>query len=147
MKDTFLLGYQTEDQLNMLEKHATKIVCLDSTHCTNVYKFKLVNLVVQDEFKRGYPVGHLITNSEKEQNLYYFFDAIKSKCNPNFQVNALMTDDDNSGWAAFRKVFGEEVHHLLCIWHVHRAWRRKLHNLLRHNPVLLGELSKFQGSP
>ena len=41
-----------------------------------------------------------------------------------------MTADDNTGWSAFSSVFGNEAHHLLCKWHVHRSWRRKLHSLL-----------------
>ena len=45
---SFLLGIQTKEQLEMFQKHASKIVCLDSTHCTNKYDFKLVTLVVPD---------------------------------------------------------------------------------------------------
>ena len=60
--DLFLWGYMTKEQEVMLKKNASKIVCLDSTHETNQYKFKLVTVLVPDEFGKGYPVAHLITN-------------------------------------------------------------------------------------
>ena len=147
---TFILAFQTKEQL-ITFFHCTEIgniLCLDSTHGTNQYGYYLVNIVIKDEFGRGIPVGHLICNSENEQNLYYFFDAIKGKLQENFGnkivIRALMTDDDNAGWAGFRKVFGNHIDHLLCIWHVIRSWRRKLHALLRHNLPLQSEL--FQAS-
>ena len=36
-----------------------------------------------------------------------------------------MTDDDNSGWNAFSRVFGDCTQ-LLCKWHVKRAWGNKI---------------------
>ena len=75
--DTFILGIQTKQQLNMFQKNALKIVCPDSTHSTNKYEFKLITLVVPDEYSKGYPVAHLISNREDELILYYFFEEIK----------------------------------------------------------------------
>ena len=54
---------------------------------------------------------------------------MKKRCPENFKVNCVMTiivlkDDDNTGWNAFTSVFGE-TKHLLCKWHITRAWRRK----------------------
>ena len=37
-----------------------------------------------------------------------------------------MTDDDNAGWYVIRSVFGKDVQQYLCVWHVHKNWRRKL---------------------
>ena len=138
--DTFILGIQTKEQLNMFQRNALKIVCLDSTHSTNKYEFKLITLVVPDEYSKGYPVAHLISNREDELTLYYFFEAIKGHCDNVLKINAVMTDDDNTGWAAFRAVFGEDVHHLLCKWHVHRSWRRKLHKIIPQDRELHSEL-------
>ena len=36
-----------------------------------------------------------------------------------------MTDDDNSGWNAFSRVFGDCTQSL-CKWHVERAWGNKI---------------------
>ncbi|GFX62725.1 uncharacterized protein LOC113467104 [Trichonephila clavipes] len=41
-----------------------------------------------------------------------------------------MTDDDKTTSPAFKKVFGEGVKHLLCKWHLHRAWKKQLNNLV-----------------
>eukprot|EP00794_Sanderia_malayensis_P020831 gene20831-22875_t len=140
---TFLFAMQTKEQLAMFEKHASKIVCLDSTHCTNKYDFKLVTLVVPDELNKGYPVAHLISNHEDEETLHYFFEAIKKRCSSDIKVNAVMTDDDNTGWKAFSSVFGNDAHHLLCKWHIHRSWRRRLHSLFPKDREVQSEL--YQG--
>ena len=104
--DLFVLGIQTKEQRDMFIKGSQKILCIDATHSTNRYGFALVTLLVPDEFGKGYP-------------------EIKKRCPPDFTSNACMTDDDNSGWNALTSVFGE-WRHLLCKWHIHRAWTRKL---------------------
>lgn len=43
----------TKFQEEMFEKYCRKIVCVDSTHKTNPYGFKLVTIVVPDEFRNG----------------------------------------------------------------------------------------------
>ena len=40
-------------QSTMFEKHSARVVCIDSNHKTNPYGFKLVTVVVPDEFKNG----------------------------------------------------------------------------------------------
>eukprot|EP00794_Sanderia_malayensis_P000773 gene773-65_t len=76
---TLLLAMQTKEQLAVFEKHVSKIVCVDSTHCTNKYDCKLVTLMVPDELNKGYPVAHLISIHEDEETLHYFFEAIKKR--------------------------------------------------------------------
>ena len=123
--DLFLLAYMTKEQEDMFKKHSSKIVCVDGTHGTNQYAFNLITVLVPDEFGKGYPVAHLISNRQDETVMTLFFQAIRSRIG-NISVNALMTDDDNTGWNAFSAVFGSIVRHLLCKWHIHRAWGRKL---------------------
>ena len=43
----------TDFQATMFEKHSARVVCIDSNHKTNPYGFKLVTVVVPDEFKNG----------------------------------------------------------------------------------------------
>ncbi|XP_065642691.1 uncharacterized protein LOC136074313 [Hydra vulgaris] len=124
-KDSFVIGIQTKHQLSMFKKRSSQIVCIDATHCTNQYAFPLVTLLVRDDFKRGYPVAFLISNHADEQIITPFLEEIKRRCNHSVKVNAVMTDDDFSGWNSFNNVFGD-VRHLLCKWHVKRAWRNKL---------------------
>ncbi|XP_065647824.1 uncharacterized protein LOC136077117 [Hydra vulgaris] len=119
-KDSFVVGIQTKHQLSMFKKHSSQIVCIDATQ----YAFPLVTLLVRDDFKRGYPVAFLISNKSDEQIITPFLEEIKRRCNHSVKVNAVMTDD-LSGWNSFNNVFGD-VRHLLCKWHVKRAWRNKL---------------------
>ena len=53
---TFLLVLMTEFQTQMFNKYAGKILCLDTTHCTNQYGFHLLSLVVADEYQNGKPL-------------------------------------------------------------------------------------------
>ncbi|GFW52402.1 hypothetical protein TNCV_2796601 [Trichonephila clavipes] len=41
-----------------------------------------------------------------------------------------MTDNEKTTGPAFKKVFGDGVKHLLCKWHLHRAWKKQLNNLV-----------------
>ena len=51
-----------------------------------------------------------------------------------------MTDDDNSGWNAFKKVLPSvNIKHLLCKWHTVRAWRRKIQKVVQ-NKYLQNEI-------
>ena len=49
----FFLILTTEFQASLFTTFAHKIVCLDSTHKTNQYRFKLLTLVVPDKFRNG----------------------------------------------------------------------------------------------
>ena len=97
-------------------------------------------MVVPDEFGKGYPVGHLISNKEDKDSLPCFFNAIKERCVEDFKIGALMTDDDNVGFSAFSEVFGDKFPHFLCKWHIHRTWRRRLQNFLPHDRDLQIEM-------
>ena len=52
-EDTFLLVVMTPYQSALLEKFGHKVLCMDSTHKTIAYKFKLITLLVVDEFHNG----------------------------------------------------------------------------------------------
>ena len=74
--DTFLLGLQTKEQSVVMNASCNKILCVDSTHCTNRYDFYLINLVAPDEFGRGYPVAHFITNRQDEEAKRWMFESL-----------------------------------------------------------------------
>ena len=69
LKDTFLLVLMTEFQTSMFEMFCPKIVCVDSTHKTNQYRFKLITVVVPDEYHNGitivYYTVHLYVKTQK----------------------------------------------------------------------------------
>lgn len=52
-QESFLLVLMTEFQATLLNSFASQIVCLDSTHMTNQYRFKLLTLMVPDEYRNG----------------------------------------------------------------------------------------------
>ena len=117
-QDLFLLGFQTKEQQEVFEKFSSKIVCVDCTFGTNQYDFNVIIVMV--------PVAHLISNRQDELTLYYFFQVMNERCKDDIIINAVMTDDDDSGWNAFRNVFGDQIKHLLYKWHIHRSWCRRL---------------------
>ena len=51
--DSFELALQTEFQLELYKNFASSILCIDSTHGTNAYNFKLITCIVADEFGQG----------------------------------------------------------------------------------------------
>ena len=52
-QDSFLLILQSEFQLEMYKKYGSRVLCLDFTHGTNAYCFKLITLMVADDFGNG----------------------------------------------------------------------------------------------
>ena len=56
-EDDFLLGIQTEFQLDMMKAFGNSAICVDATHGTNVYDFLLVAVLVVDDFGEGIQVG------------------------------------------------------------------------------------------
>lgn len=52
-KDSFVVAVQTEFQMELYRKYSSKILCIDATHSTNAYRFKLITCVVPDEFGQG----------------------------------------------------------------------------------------------
>ena len=51
--DLFVLALKTEFQLDLYRKYASSVLCIDSTHGTNVYNFKLITCIVADKFGQG----------------------------------------------------------------------------------------------
>ena len=125
--EIFALGLQTKEQLEMVKQHGHKILSMDSTHGTNSYGFQLFNVMVKDEFRKGYCVANLISSQINERLLYYFFKAIKARC-PDIKLRLVMSDDDMGGYNATKAVFGQQIVSLSCHWHVQQAWKRHLPN-------------------
>ena len=51
--DIFILAIQTAWQKEVYLKYASSIVCIDLTHGTNTYQFKVITCIVPDEFGKG----------------------------------------------------------------------------------------------
>ena len=53
LKEAFILAIQTKFQLDLYEQHASTILCIDSTHGTKQYRFKLLTIVAPDDLRKG----------------------------------------------------------------------------------------------
>ncbi len=52
-EESFIFAFQTEFQLQLYQQHASTILCIDSTHGTNQYRFKLITIIVRDDLGKG----------------------------------------------------------------------------------------------
>ena len=109
----------------MLNKFGSDTICIDATHGTNMYNFYLITVLVVDEYGEGLPVGWMISNREDSVALIEFFKSIKIVCG-NITPKWFMSDDAEQYFNAWR---GEnKTSKLLCVWHIHRAWCKALHD-------------------
>ncbi|GBM76227.1 hypothetical protein AVEN_105410-1 [Araneus ventricosus] len=144
-ENSFVLGFQTEAQKEMLLKHSHKILYIDATHGTNHYDFFLLSLHIQDEYGQGYPVAHFITNVLDFETFLALFNSLRCRV-PDLKVNTVITDDDSISFQTFNSVFGPNIKHLLCQWHVYNAWKRQLVSKVHdksHRDKMLEELLKI----
>ena len=51
--ETFILAIQTQFQMELYRQYASTILCINSTHGTNQYRFKLITCIVQDDHGKG----------------------------------------------------------------------------------------------
>ena len=128
-KDDMLLCIQTEFQKDAAIKFGNKVVCADSTHGTTMYDFLLITLMVLDEYDEGIPIAWAITNREDQSVLVEFFKSIKSKVG-NLSPKVFMSDCADQFYNAWVGVFEEKPLKLICTWHVDKAWRKKLSELV-----------------
>ncbi|XP_065916328.1 uncharacterized protein [Dysidea avara] len=92
-------------------------------------KTMLANGVEMETIMDGCPVAWLISNREDEATLTMFFKVVHERC-PKAKITNLMTDDDLAGVNGCSTVY-PGVRHLLCKWHIDRAWQRKLKALVK----------------
>ena len=123
--DDFIIVLQTPVQAEMLKKFGGKVVCVDATHGTNAYEFKLITLLVVDEYGEGFPVAWCIANREDRVLLIEFFTSIRTKCGM-VRPQWFMSDMADQYHLAWVSVFDDSPRKLVCTWHVDRAWRGAL---------------------
>nr|XP_042897932.1 uncharacterized protein LOC107450172 [Parasteatoda tepidariorum] len=129
-ENDFLLGIMSNAQQKLLELN-DGIVMIDSTHGLNQYQLKFTTLMVNDTNCEGFPAAVFYSSRETADVVKYFFDAI-SKRVPNLNLpTVFMSDDAPAYYNAWVNVFGECDFHLLCSWHVKRAWKKNLNSKVR----------------
>ena len=119
--ESFVLALQTEYQREMYQQHVGKVMCIDATHGTNQYGFKLITVMVADHYGQGihfgvcvtytytlpvlylscvyyvntgYPIAWCIADQENTTVIQIFFKSLKER-SPNTNVHVLMSDDGN----------------------------------------------------
>ena len=76
----FALVIQTPLQTEVVQNcGSNKVVCLDATHGTNGYDFKLISVLVVDEFGEGFPVACCFSNREDKTLLLNFLKHLKQR--------------------------------------------------------------------
>lgn len=129
-----------------------KLVCADATHGTNSYNFQLISVLVIDEFGEGFPVGWCISNKEDHTLLTNFFVHLREKTGPIYP-EWFMSDMAEQYFTSWVSAYGGTVKQLFCTWHVDRAWRKNLPQILNKElqttvyhmlRVLLEELDQKQ---
>ena len=126
LREDFLVDFLVSPiQAEMLKKFGGKVVCVDATHGTNAYDFKLITLLVVDEYGEGFPVAWCITNKEDQVLLIEFFTSVRTKCGM-VRPQWFMSDMAEQYYLAWVSVFDSTPKKLLCTWHVDRAWRGAL---------------------
>ena len=116
-------------------KYGSKIICMDSTHGTNMYQFLLITIMIIDEHGEGLPVAWAINNKEDTTMLVKYLTAVKGKTEK-ITPTVFMSYDADAFYNAWKCVFGE-TKRLLCFFHVDRAWRNKLNELVKDKQHLL----------
>ena len=76
--DNFILCIQTEFQHDMLQKFGKDIISIDSTHCTNMYDFNLIIIIVIDGER--IPVARMSASIVRCNGNNSFFTALKETC-------------------------------------------------------------------
>ena len=113
----------------MMAKFGSNIICVDATHGTTMYDFLLITVLVMDEYGEGVPVAWALSNREDQTALAEFFKAIKARVG-NLSPKILMSDCAEQFYTAWVGVFEGRPQKLLCTWHVDRAWRKKLNEVV-----------------
>lgn len=107
---------------------------MDSTHSTNMLKWKLFTVVVRDEHRRWIPCAHMLSEYEDGDIVEAFLRKIKQWCGGRggWNLRHMVTDSSAAEQRGVRKAFrglykGEtEVDHWLCQKHSERSLKRAL---------------------
>ena len=141
----------------MLKAHGSSVVCVDSTHGTNMYDFLLITILVLDEFGEGLPIAWAISNKEDTETLTVFMKKLRVVSGESGELQPVffMTDDANQYWNSWKAAYGNtdtKTKKLLCAWHVDKNWRKAIREnihgseaqatVYHHLQVILKETNK-----
>ncbi|CAL4078084.1 unnamed protein product [Meganyctiphanes norvegica] len=143
-KDLFAIGLQTMEQRDILQKSATRVLCVDTTHCQKTYEFDLFSLIIPDEYGKGFPIAYFVTNYRDEVTLRYLFSSLK-KHFTGLVIDAVITDDSLRGLNSYKAllVCFRKAKHLLCQTFIQRNWKYRLKSMVKGNIRLQNEIQTY----
>ncbi|KAE9144650.1 hypothetical protein PF004_g33070, partial [Phytophthora fragariae] len=102
--------------MKRLFKAFPEVILVDSTHNTNVNRYKLFCFVVHDVFGKGQYVHHALVDSEHKDNLRRVMGIFKAN-NPDWaKIQVVMTDKAIHEKDVLREEL-PDARQLLCQWH------------------------------
>ncbi|KAL3687775.1 hypothetical protein R1sor_014084 [Riccia sorocarpa] len=114
-------------------------VSIDATFGINKYGFQLVTMVCFDAFQNGIPCLWAIMERHEVMDLVTILTEVKKKVNAyrvdtlkssdSWRPSCFLVDDAKEENIALRELF-LDVPVNLCLWHVRRAWLKKLYSLV-----------------
>ncbi|XP_050366502.1 uncharacterized protein LOC126784978 isoform X2 [Argentina anserina] len=128
--ESFVLGIQTDWQLQqMLQYGHNSYVAFHSRFGFKKFKFF-------DPPRNAIPVAWIITSSFNSQDIHKWMgllaERIRTK-DPRWRLDAFLVDDPSYEISIIREAFQCRV--LLCIWHVQRAWIKRILKTCRNFDV------------
>ncbi|KAL3699913.1 hypothetical protein R1sor_017935 [Riccia sorocarpa] len=152
----FILAWQTNWMLGKLATlgHGSTI-SMDATFGTNKYGYQLYTVICFDAFQNGVPCMWFLMERHEADDLTAVLNEMKKKVNTyrmqtlqtpgEWRPSCFLTDDAKEENVALNEVFpGVPVN--LCLWHVRRAWIKKLHSLVKDpfaKALMNGELGSI----
>ena len=118
-----------EAQCEMLKKFGSDCICVDETHGTNNYDFKLTTMLVLDEMRQGFPAcAFLVSNRTDASALAILSEKIREKCGTIFP-QIFLSDVAENFYNAWISVMNAAAMRLFCSWYVDRPWRKNLRKI------------------
>ncbi|XP_037070712.1 uncharacterized protein LOC119091902 isoform X2 [Pollicipes pollicipes] len=138
--EDFVFAFCSSFQLAKFVQHGAKVVCMDGTHATSGHDFHLITLLVVTETGAGMPVAWLISSREDEPAISSMLTGLVRTCEelelPFPTVRFLMTDKAMAFYNAWlASTCQHDTQHILCAWHVLKAWKGKLAMVTRYQRV------------
>lgn len=100
------------------------LVCMDSTHKTNILGWKLFTIMLRDSAKCYRPFAHFLTSIEDSEIIALCLQQIIEWA-PSWRPVYFLTDDSAAERAAVKIAFGTGIQHFLCVRHFDETLRRR----------------------
>lgn len=126
--DPFILGIQTEWQLQMLIRFGRHgLLACDSSFGISKLKYPLYTLLAFDSRLHAIPIAWVITRTNTKEDVQKWMKALVDKvvfADPAFSISGFIIDDPALEIDPIRELFCCPV--LFCLWRIRRSWLRNV---------------------